>query len=122
MATLLDGIKKLIPGRLDDIAAFNKAMSKLASYTHSPKYEQVLKSMLESGDVKVEGENQEKATRVTAPVVEAPVSEVVTHVATVEPEVKADEPAQEAVEAPPETVTPAVAETVAEKSLVKKKR
>ena len=127
MATILAGIKKFVPGRIDDLSAFNKAMSRLASYARSPKYEQVLKSLLESGDVKVEGEHQEKAV-VAAPVVEAPpapVVEVVSPVVAVEPEVKVEETvpqAPETVEAPPATVAPAVAEPVAEKSPFKKKR
>ena len=127
MATILTDLKKLVPGRVGDVESFNKAFSKLVSYVHSPKFEKVLKGLIDSGDVKVEGEHQEKAV-VAAPVVEAPpapVVEVVSPVVAVEPEVKVEEAvpqAPETVEAPPAPVAPAVAEPVAEKSPFKKKR
>ena len=121
MATILSGLKKLVPGRINDVLAFNKAMSKLASYTHSHKYEQILKQLIERGDVKVEGEQEVKKVD---PVVESPAP-VVAPV----PEVKVEVPTVpvaevvETVEAPPAPVVEApVTEPVAEKSPFKKKR
>lgn len=121
MATILAGLKKLVPGRVDDVPAFNKAMSKLASYAKSHKYDQVLKQLIESGDIKVEGEQEAKKAD---PVVEAPAPVVVP-----EPEVKVETVevpvavVPDTVEAPPAPAVEAlVAEPVAEKGPFKKKR
>jgi hypothetical protein len=61
MATILSALTKFAPGRVADVPAFSKAMSKLASYRQSHKYEEVLRRLIAEGLISIEtGDKHEK--------------------------------------------------------------
>jgi len=126
MAAVLAQLTKLSPGPSAGVPEFNKAMSKLASYSRSHKYQQVLDDLLKSGVIQVEN-IAEAPVAAEPPVVKAPVEEVKPS-----PEVVTEPVLEESVTVAEETSTTDVSEVVEEqvstpvttetKSTAKKKR
>ena len=111
MATILSALTKFAPGRVADVPAFSKALSKLASYRQSPKYEEVLRQLIADGLISAEtGDKHEPPvvkTEKTVPPPEmtvAPVPVSPTHVeeeSSKEPQATVDEAPIEETKAPP---------------------
>jgi hypothetical protein len=126
MAAVLAKLTKLSPGPTAAMDSFSKAMSKLASYKHSPKYNAILDELIKSGVVSVQPDGDEATvTKVDPkPLLEEKVKEDVVAVPAIEETTQAPQTVEpdQTVEEPVKDEPAPAAESVDAKVLAKKKR